>query len=229
MNCETTKTNIPSILAEELPEHERKRMLLHIEECSQCRKEVAELEKSWKLMDQWESEAPSARIKSRLMAAAQQELSGARVPWWAALRKSFIFQTVLSALGLSLIIYLIFPYARVVELCETNILNNGVLAYFQKDLIYFALRLIYGVVPVSISVICCSRCVQGRPGLKGLGVGFIFAVFLVPFFIIQCPQFATGLIITMALGIVAGSFSGGVGAFWLLSKLKQEACSTAGI
>jgi len=104
-----------------------------------------------------------------------------------------------------------------------------VLAYFPKNLIYFVLGLLYGVVPVSISVICCSGCVQGRPGLKGLGVGFIFAAFLVPFFIIQCPQFATGLIVTMALGIIAGSFSGGVGTFWLLSNLKQEVCSTAGI
>jgi len=39
----------------------------------------------------------------------------------------------------------------------------------------------------------------------------------------------SGLTLTMALGIVAGSFSGGVGAFWLLSKLKKEAFSTAGI
>ena len=52
---------------------------------------------------------------------------------------------------------------------------------------------------------------------------------IVPFFIIQCPEFVTGLALTMVLGIVAGSLSGGVGTFWLLSKLKQEACSTVGI
>ncbi len=63
-------------------------------ECSLCREEVAELEKSWKLLEQWEREASPARIKSRLMAAAQHELSGARISWWAALRKSFNFQAV---------------------------------------------------------------------------------------------------------------------------------------
>ena len=222
MNCETTKTNIPSLLAEELPEHDRKAMCLHMEGCSQCRKEVAELEKSWKLMDQWASNAPAAGIKYRLMAAAQQELSGARVPWWTALKKSSIFQTVLPALGLSLIIYFIFPYARVVELCETNILNNGVLAYFPKNLIYFALGLLYGLVPVSISVICCSRYMQGRSSIKGLGVGFIFAAFLVPFFIIQCPQFEVGLIFIMSLGIIAGALSGGTGTLWVLRRAKME-------
>ncbi len=222
MSCETIKNIIPSLLAEELPEHERNRMLLHMEGCSLCRKELTALEKSWKLMDQWKIEAPSARIKSRLMTAVRKELQEVQIPWWVSFKRSYLFRTVLSALGLSLIIYLIFPYARVVELCETNISNNGVLAFFPKGLIYFVLGLLYGVVPVSISGICFSKSVEENPLIKGLGIGSIFAAFLVPFFIMQCPEFASGLIFIMALGIIVGSLSGGMGTLWVFSSVSMR-------
>ncbi len=223
MDCENIKTNIPSLLADELSRDESDRMLRHMEECAQCRNEMAELEKTWKLMDQWKIEEPSAMAKSRLMAAVREELQGVHIPWWASLRISFIFQTVLGALGLSMIIYLLFPYDKIINLCETNILKGGLLAFFPKDLIYFVLGLLYGLVPISISGICFSKSMGENPLTKGLVAGAIFSTFLVPFFIVQCPEFASGLIFIMAIAITAGSLSGGTGTSWVLNRMRMEA------
>ena len=222
MSCEIIKTDMPSLLTEELSADERHGMFLHLEECGLCRDEMAALEKTWKHMDQWEIEEPSAAIKAGIMAAAREELENDHLPWWSNLQRSVIFQTVPGALGFSMILYLIFPYDRIINLCETLILKSAFFAYFPKGLIYFALGLLYGLVPISISGICFSgRAAENSP-VKGLGVGAIFAAFLIPFFIVQCPQFASGLIFIMALGIIAGALSGATGTLWVLSKIKME-------
>jgi hypothetical protein len=46
---------------------------------------------------------------------------------------------------------------------------------------------------------------------------------LIPFFVVQCPQFASGLVFVMALGIITGALSGGTGTLYLLSKMRTEA------
>ncbi len=222
MSCENIKTNILSFLAAELSSDEHKEILHHIEGCTPCGMEMEELEKNWKLIDRWEIEEPSARIKSGLMTAVRKELQEVQIPWWVSFKRSSIFQTVLGALGFSLIAYLILPYDQAIELCETNISNAGLLAFFPKGLIYFVLGLLYGLVPVSISGICFSKSVEENPLIKGLGIGSIFAAFLVPFFIMQCPEFASGLIFIMALGIIAGSLLGGMGTFWAFSSVSMR-------
>jgi hypothetical protein len=222
MSCEIIKNDIPSLLAGEMTGDEHSGMLRHMEACSLCRTEMSEFEKTWMSMDRWEIEKPSSAVKAKVMAAAKDELAGAHLPWWSTLPRSVIFQTVLGALGFSMIIYLIFPYNKIINLCETLILKNAIFAYFPKGLIYFALGLLYGLVPISISGICFSgRAAENSP-VKGLGVGAIFAAFLIPFFIVQCPQFASGLIFIMALGIIAGALSGATGTLWVLSKIKME-------
>ncbi len=223
MGCENMRTNIPLLLAEELSPDENCRLLDHVEGCTRCRQEMEELGKAWRLMDRWKIEEPSPRVRSSLMAAAREELKDIRVPWWATLLRSFTFQTVVGALGLSIIIYLIFPYDKIIDLCETNILKGGLLAFFPKGLIYFFLGLLYGIVPLSISGVCFSKCTEENPKIKGLRAGAIFAAFLVPFFIVQCPEFASGLIFIMTLGIIVGSLSGVTGTLWVLSRWRMEA------
>ncbi len=157
------------------------------------------------------------------MATIREEIESVHVPWWQTLRRSFIFQTVLGALGFSMIIYLIFPYDKIINLCETNILKGAFLTFFPKGFIYFVLGLLYGLVPISISGICFSRPARDNLLIKGVGAGLIFAAFLVPFFVVQCPEFASGLIFTMALGMIAGALSGGMGTLWILNRGRMEA------
>ena len=222
MSCENIKTNILSFLTDELSSDEHKEILPHLEGCTQCRMEMEELEKNWKFIDRWEIEEPSARIKSRLMTAVSKELQEVQIPWWVSFKRSSIFQTVLGALGFSLIAYLILPYDQAIDLCEINISNAGLLAFFPRGLIYFVLGLLYGLVPVSISGICFLKSVEENPLIKGLGIGSIFAAFLVSFFIMQCPEFASGLIFIMALGIIVGSLSGGMGTLWAFSSVSMR-------
>ncbi len=222
MSCEIIKNDIPSLLAGELTGDEHSRMLRHLEACSLCRTEMSELEKTWMYMDQWEIEKPSPAIKAGVMAVAKEELAGAYMPWWSAFPRSVIFQIVLGAVGFSMILYLIFPYDKIINLCETLILKRAFFAYFPKGMIYFALGLLYGLVPISISGICFSGRIEENPLVKGLGIGVIFAAFLIPFFIIQCPQFEAGLIFIMALGIVTGALSGGMGTIWVLNRVRME-------
>ena len=222
MNCELIKANIPSILTEELPADERNRVLRHMEECTVCHQEMVDLEKTWALMDQWETEDPSSTIKSRIMASAREELESVKISWWSSLARSFIFRTVLGALGFSMIIYLALPYNKIINLCETLILNEAFLALFPRGVIYFILGLFYGLVPISISSICFQKPSKKNQMTMGLGASVIFAVFLVPFFILQCPGFEIGLIFIMALGIVSGSLSGGTGTILILNRLRAE-------
>jgi hypothetical protein len=220
MNCELIKANIPSLLNEELPADERNRVVRHIEECDSCRREMADFEKTWTLMDQWETGDPSTTIKTRTMAFAREELESVKIAWWLSLARSFIFQTALGALGSSLIIYLALPYNKIINLCETLILNEAFLALFPRGVIYFTLGLFYGLVPISISSICFLKPFKKNQMLMGLGASVIFAAVLVPFFILQCPGFEVGLIVIMALGIVSGSLSGGTGTVWALTRVK---------
>jgi hypothetical protein len=222
MECESIKINIPLFLGERLSSDERREIAHHIEACARCRQEMMELERTWNLMDRWEIEEPSAMIKSGLMTAVRKELQEVQIPWWVSFKRSSIFQTVLGALGFSLITFLIIPYDQAIELCETNISNAGLLAFFPKGLIYFVLGLLYGLIPVSISGICFLKSAEENPLIKGLGIGSIFAAFLVPFFIMQCPEFASGLIFIMALGIIVGSLSGGMGTLWVFSSVSMR-------
>jgi len=223
MECESIKINIPLFVGERLSPDERREIAHHIKVCARCRQEMKELERTWHLMDRWEIEEPSEKVKNKLMATVSEELQEVQIPWWVSFKRSSIFQTVLGALGFSLIVYLILPYDMAIGLCETNISNAGFLAFFPKGLVYFVLGLLYGLVPVSISGICFLKSVEGNALIKGLGIGSIFAAFLVPFFITQCPEFASGLVFVMVMGIIAGSLSGGTSTFWLLSRLKMEA------
>lgn len=219
MSCEIIKANIPSLLTEDLPSDERGRVLHHIEECDSCRREMVDLEKIWTLMDQWETEDPPSAIKAKTMVFAREELESVHAPWWLTLARSFIFQTVLGALGFSMIIYLALPYNKIINLCETLILNEAFLALFPRGVIYFILGLFYGLVPISISSICFLKPCKKNQMIMGLGASVVFAAFLVPFFILQCPGFEVGLIFIMALGIVSGSLSGGTGTIWVLNNV----------
>ena len=220
MNCELIKANIPSLLTEELPADVRNSVLHHMEECDLCRQEYSDLEKTWALMDQWETEGPSSTIKARIMALAREELESVKITWWLSLARSFIFQTVFGALGFAVIIYLALPYNKIINLCETLILNETFLALFPRGMVYFILGLFYGLVPISVSSICFLKTFKKNQMIMGLGASVIFAAVLVPFFILQCPGFEVGLIVIMALGILSGALSGGPGTVWALTKVQ---------
>lgn len=220
MDCEAVKNNFPSILIGDLSEDEHQQVAHHLQTCSQCRNAKTEMDRLWSMLDRVESQAPSKTVKARLMAAAQLELGKKHPAWWKALASPSFFATVLSALGLALIIHLILPYDRAIALCKQSILSGGIFSLLPETFTYFTLGVLYGLVPVALAELFCLKADMDRPGAVGFGAGLVTAAFLVPFFVIQCPQFTFSLILTMVLGISAGTLAGGLGASMAINRFK---------
>jgi len=69
MNCPETKKNMADWLFAPIPEEARK----HIAECAGCAEELASIEKTWKVLDEWQAPEPSAFFDARLYARLRRE------------------------------------------------------------------------------------------------------------------------------------------------------------
>ena len=69
MNCPEMKKSMPDWLFEPLPEQARK----HVAECAECAEELASMEKTWKLLDEWQAPEPSAFFDAKLYARLRVE------------------------------------------------------------------------------------------------------------------------------------------------------------
>jgi len=69
MNCPETKKNMADWLFAPIPEEGRK----HIAECAGCAEALASMEKTWKLLDEWQAPEPSAFFDARLYARLRRE------------------------------------------------------------------------------------------------------------------------------------------------------------
>jgi hypothetical protein len=75
MNCPEMKNHLAEVVFESrpLPEETRK----HVAECVECAAELAELQTTWKLLDQWQAPEPSAFFDAKLYAKLRTEQSTA--------------------------------------------------------------------------------------------------------------------------------------------------------
>lgn len=70
MTCPEMNTKLAELLCERpLPEDARK----HIAGCAECAGEVAAMDKTWKLLDQWQAPEPSAFFDAKLYARLREE------------------------------------------------------------------------------------------------------------------------------------------------------------
>lgn len=71
MTCLEMKKNLAEAVFDSrpLPDETRK----HVAECSECAAELAELEKTWKLLDEWQAPEPSAFFDAKLYARLRTE------------------------------------------------------------------------------------------------------------------------------------------------------------
>ena len=70
MNCLEMKKNMEEWLFERpLPEAVRK----HIAECAECAEELASMEKTWKVLDEWQAPEPSPFFDAKLYARLREE------------------------------------------------------------------------------------------------------------------------------------------------------------
>jgi hypothetical protein len=87
MTCPEIKNNLAEVVYESrpLPEEIRK----HLEECAGCTAELAEMEATWKLLDEWQAPEPSAFFDAKLygrlrteQATAPASLLERAKAWW---------------------------------------------------------------------------------------------------------------------------------------------------
>jgi len=71
MTCPEIKNNLAEVVYESrpLPEEIRK----HLAECAGCTAELAEMEATWKLLDEWQAPQPSAFFDAKLYARLRTE------------------------------------------------------------------------------------------------------------------------------------------------------------
>jgi hypothetical protein len=92
MSCERIRERIPELLAERLEPAERDRLMEHIEGCSACRTEMAELGAVWRGMASLPAPEPNPAMKARFlelleayqmgMRSAYRPLRAAGWNWW---------------------------------------------------------------------------------------------------------------------------------------------------
>ena len=103
MSCERIREQIPEILAGRLDSAARERVIAHVETCSACRAEVADLGAVWRGLESMQMPEPDPAMKARFMEvleAYQLGLCSATPPksrwaWWPA---HPVWQTALAAM-----------------------------------------------------------------------------------------------------------------------------------
>ncbi|MGC2403472.1 MAG: hypothetical protein WA510_27020 [Acidobacteriaceae bacterium] len=71
MSCGEIKNNLEEAVFESRPLTEKVRQ--HVAECSKCAAELAELQATWKLLDEWQAPEPSAFFDAKLYAGLRRE------------------------------------------------------------------------------------------------------------------------------------------------------------
>jgi hypothetical protein len=71
MTCPEMNKNLADLFLESRPLSEEARK--HIAECAGCAEEMAGMEKTWKLLDQWQAPEPSAFFDAKLYARLRAE------------------------------------------------------------------------------------------------------------------------------------------------------------
>jgi hypothetical protein len=89
MTCPEMKKNMADWLFEPLPEQARK----HIEECAGCAEELASMEKTWKLLDEWQAPEPSAFFDAKLYARLRAEQAKAPATWFERARSWMLYRS----------------------------------------------------------------------------------------------------------------------------------------
>jgi hypothetical protein len=91
MTCPEIKNTLAEVVYESrpLPEEIRK----HLAECAGCTAELAEMEATWKLLDEWQAPEPSAFFDAKLYARLRTEQAKAPASLLERVRAWWLFST----------------------------------------------------------------------------------------------------------------------------------------
>jgi hypothetical protein len=91
MNCPEIKNTLAAVVYESrpLPEEIRK----HLAGCAGCTAELAEMEATWKLLDEWQAPEPSAFFDAKLYAGLRTEQAKTPASLWERARAWWLYST----------------------------------------------------------------------------------------------------------------------------------------
>jgi len=181
----------------------------HLVTCRACAEELAALQETWGLLGQWPGLEPDPAIGRRLQR---------KVRWWslrdAVLAPEGWRAAALAAaigVGLSIGMSLLIPYNTLVALCRQ------VVADLVPEAGAFLLAgAAYGVMPLALRVLIGWR--RGSPGswLGATEATLLFLIFLAPYVIVQCREFAPSAAASFVGGLALGALGGSLVASRLL-------------
>jgi len=91
MNCRKVKANLADLLLE--PESVSAELRAHVDECAECRRELAELNATMNVLDAWEAPQPNPYFDAKLFARLREEQRGRPAGFFERLRSRFLYST----------------------------------------------------------------------------------------------------------------------------------------
>lgn len=92
MICRNVKTNLPNLLLD--PESVPVEMRKHVADCSECSKELAELQATMAVLDMWEAPEPSPYFDSRMAALLREEQQAKPAGFFERMKAHLLFGNV---------------------------------------------------------------------------------------------------------------------------------------
>src|SRR6202789_3898331 len=91
MNCLEMKNQLAELVFESrpLPEEVRK----HVAGCAECAAELAELQATWKMLDEWQAPEPSTFFDAKLYARLREEQSTAPASFFERAKAWLLYST----------------------------------------------------------------------------------------------------------------------------------------
>jgi hypothetical protein len=91
MDCRKVKANLADLLFE--PELVSAELRAHVDECAECRQELAELRATMNVLDAWEAPAPNPYFDAKLFARLREEQQAPPAGFFERLRSRLLYST----------------------------------------------------------------------------------------------------------------------------------------
>jgi hypothetical protein len=91
MTCPEIKNNLAEVVYESRPLPDEIRN--HLAKCAGCTAELAEMEATWKLLDEWQAPEPSAFFDAKLYGRLRTEQATAPAPLWERAKAWWLYST----------------------------------------------------------------------------------------------------------------------------------------
>lgn len=208
MDCGQARLVMVAHLSRSEAAEQGEALQLHLQACPGCGTEAEALARTWDALGQLsDAEVPPGvwdRIQATLPSARRAPCPTA---WPAAAG------TAALGLLLSIAASRLLPYERAVALCSETL--RGLLAASPPDpAMFFAVGLLYSLVPLGTAAAVAARRLLRGPGHPGLVTGVVFTGLALPYVVIACLGLPVAFTAALMTGILAGALAGGSLGIW---------------